>query len=284
MPARRLQARRRLPWESAHAARSPTVYGVRAVVFSTFGDPSVLSVQDVPLPKVGPGQVLVRVEASAVNPVDLAARAGALGPLLPPARYVPGWDVAGIVVEAAPDVTRFELGEAVVGMSDWLTTHAGTHAEHVVLDAAALAPAPTTVPSVEAATLPANGLTALQALDLLDLAPGATLAVTGAAGAVGGFTVQLAALRGLQVIGVGVRAGPGVRDEDRRRLRRTVERPGGRHPRHRPGWRGRPARHSFPRHTGTGRRTRRWRLRRRDPTGDPGPRTRHPRRHGPGAQ
>lgn len=163
----------------------------------------MLSVQDVPLPKVGPGQVLIRVEAAAVNPADLAARAGALGSMLPPGRYVPGWDVAGIVVEAAPDVARFELGEAVIGMSDWLTTHAGTHAEHVVLDAAALAPAPTTVPSVEAATLPANGLTALQALDLLDLAPGATFAVTGAAGAVGGYTVQLALLRGLQVIGVG---------------------------------------------------------------------------------
>jgi NADPH2:quinone reductase len=185
------------------AATSPNVYGVRAVVFSAFGDPSVLSVQDVPLPKVAPGQVLIRVEAAAVNPADLAARAGALGPMLPPGLHIPGWDVAGIVVEAAPDVTQFELGEAVIGMSDWLTTHAGTHAEHVVLDAASLAPAPTTVPSVEAATLPANGLTALQALDLLDLARGATLAVTGAAGAVGGYTTELARLRGLQVIGLG---------------------------------------------------------------------------------
>jgi NADPH:quinone reductase-like Zn-dependent oxidoreductase len=179
------------------------VYGVRAVVFTAFGDPSVLHVQDVPLPKVGSGQVLIRVEAAAVNPADLAARSGAFGAMLPPGRYVPGWDVAGIVVETAPDVRGFELGEAVVGTSDWLRTHVGTHAEHVVLDAGALAPAPTSVPSVEAATLPVNALTAVQALDLLSLSPGDTLAVTGAGGAVGGYAVELARLRGLQVLGIG---------------------------------------------------------------------------------
>ena len=173
------------------------------MVFSVFGDPSVLAVRDVPLPKVGPGQVLIRVEAAAVNPADAAARAGAFGPLLPPGAYVPGWDVAGIVVETAPGVTGFELGDAVVGMSDWLTTHAGTHAEHVALAAAAVAPAPTTVPAVEAATLPANALTAAQALDLLGLFRGDTLAVTGAGGAVGGYAVQLARLRGIEVVGIG---------------------------------------------------------------------------------
>jgi NADPH:quinone reductase-like Zn-dependent oxidoreductase len=176
---------------------------VRAVVFTAFGDPSVLHVRDVALPKVGPGQVLIRVEAAAVNPADLAARAGAFGPMLPPGRYVPGWDVAGIVVETAADVGGFELGEAVVGTSEWLRTHVGTHAEHVALDATAIAPAPTTVPSVEAATLPVNALTAVQALDLLRLSPGSTLAVTGAGGAVGGYAVELARLRGLHVIGIG---------------------------------------------------------------------------------
>jgi NADPH2:quinone reductase len=186
---------------------------VRAVVFNAFGDPSVLSVQDLPLPTLGPGQVLIRVEAAAVNPADLAARAGSFGPALPPKTYVTGWDVVGIVVETAPDVTGVELGEAVVGMSDWLITHTGTHAEHVALDAAAIAPAPTTVPSVEAATLPVNALTAVQALDLLDLTPGSTLAVIGAGGAVGGYAVELAKLRGLDVIGV-------ASEQDRRFLTR----------------------------------------------------------------
>jgi NADPH:quinone reductase-like Zn-dependent oxidoreductase len=176
---------------------------MRAVVFSAFGEESVLSVEDVDLPKIGPGQVLIRVEAAAVNPADLAARAGHLGPLVPPGRHIPGWDVAGIVAETAPDVTGFAEGDSVIGMSDWLATRAGTQAEHVTLDASALAPAPTTVPSVEAATLPVNALTAVQALDLLDLEPGSTLAVTGAGGAVGGYTIELARLRGLDVIGIG---------------------------------------------------------------------------------
>lgn len=176
---------------------------MRAVVFSSFGDPSVLSVEDVDLPAIGPGQVLIRVEAAAVNPADLAARSGALGPMVPPGRHIPGWDVAGIVAETAPDVVGFAEGDSVVGMSQWLRTRAGTHAEHVVLDAAALAPAPTSVPSVEAATLPANALTAVQALDLLDLKPGQVLAVTGAGGAVGGYAVELALLRGLDVVGIG---------------------------------------------------------------------------------
>ena len=176
---------------------------MRAVVFSAFGDPSVLSVQDVDLPRIGPGQVLIRVEAAAVNPADLAARSGALSALVPPGRHIPGWDVAGIVAETAPDVTEFTEGESVVGMSDWLITRTGTQAEHVALDAAALTGAPMSVPSVEAATLPANALTATQALDLLGLAPGEVLAVTGAGGAVGGYAVELARLRGLHVVGIG---------------------------------------------------------------------------------
>jgi NADPH:quinone reductase-like Zn-dependent oxidoreductase len=176
---------------------------VRAVVFSSFGDESVLSVEDVDLPKIGPGQVLIRVEAAAVNPADLAARSGAFGPLVPPGRHIPGWDVAGFVAETAPDVTQYAEGDSVIGMSDWLATRAGTQAEHVTLDACALAPAPVTVPSVEAATLPANALTAVQALDLLDLAPGQVLAVTGVGGAVGGYAMELAPLRGLRVVGIG---------------------------------------------------------------------------------
>jgi NADPH:quinone reductase-like Zn-dependent oxidoreductase len=176
---------------------------MRAVVFRAFGDPSVLSVEDVDVTLAGPGQVLVRVEAAAVNPADLAARGGAFGPMLPPGRYVPGWDVAGVVAEVGPGVVHFRADDAVVGMSDWLVTKVGTHAEFVLLDASALAPAPTTVPAVEAATLPANALTAVQALDLLGLRAGQVLAVTGAGGAVGGYTIELARQRGIDVVGIG---------------------------------------------------------------------------------
>jgi NADPH:quinone reductase-like Zn-dependent oxidoreductase len=117
--------------------------------------------------------------------------------------YVPGWDVAGIVDAVGSGVEDFNPGQPVVGLSDWLATRVGTHAEFVVLPAAALAPAPAQVTPQEAATLPANALTAVQALDLLGLARGQTLAITGAGGAVGGYTVELARLRGIRVLAIG---------------------------------------------------------------------------------
>jgi NADPH:quinone reductase len=160
-------------------------------------------------PAVGLGQVRVRAQAAAVNPVDLATLSGALteaGLLESRPETGIGWDVAGIVDEAGPLVTRFVPGEPVIGLSDRLDIPLGTHAEFVVLDEDAVAHAPTGVSAVEAATLPLNGLTAAQALDLLDLKPGGTLLVTGAAGAVGGFAVEIAAARGLRVVATAGRA------------------------------------------------------------------------------
>ncbi len=176
---------------------------MRAVVVRTPGGPEALEIVDVPPPPTGPGQVRVRVEAAAVNPVDAATRSGALlaaGLMAPRPVIGIGWDVAGRVDELGPGVTEFARGDRVIGVRDRLDLSLGTHAELVVLDAAALAPAPARLTAAEAATLPLNGLTALQALDLLDLPPGATLLVTGAAGAVGGYAVELAAERGLRVV------------------------------------------------------------------------------------
>ncbi|MGW4893208.1 NADP-dependent oxidoreductase [Kitasatospora sp. NPDC004240] len=176
---------------------------MRAVVVRRFAGPDALEVVDVPVPEAGPGQVRIRVEAAGVNPVDLVTRAGVLAGagLMPPREVVGiGWDVAGVVDRVGPGVSGFAPGERVVGLRDLLDVPLGAYAEYLVLDATALAPAPEGVSSTEAATLPLNGLTALQALDLLDLPPGATLLVTGAAGGVGGFAVELAALRGLRVV------------------------------------------------------------------------------------
>jgi NADPH:quinone reductase-like Zn-dependent oxidoreductase len=106
-------------------------------------------------------------------------------------------------------VTTWRPGDAVVGLSEWLRTRVGTHAEFVVLDADALVPAPAGLPAAEASTLPVNALTAAQALDLAGLAAGQTLAVTGAAGAIGGLAVELARLRGIEVVAL---ASPADRD------------------------------------------------------------------------
>ncbi|MFJ6381119.1 NADP-dependent oxidoreductase [Kitasatospora sp. NPDC092039] len=176
---------------------------MRAVVVREFGGPEVLDLVEVALPQPGHGQVRVRVAAAGVNPVDAVTRSGALaraGLMAPRAVTGIGWDVAGVVDALGAGVTRFTPGQRVVGLRDLLDTDLGTYAEHVVLDADAMAPAPAGASLEQAATLPLGGLTALQALDLLDLPAGATVLVTGAAGHVGGFAVELAALRGLRVV------------------------------------------------------------------------------------
>ncbi|WP_459180636.1 NADP-dependent oxidoreductase [Streptomyces sp.] len=179
---------------------------MRAVVVEadSFGGPDALRVVEVPVPVAGPGQVRIRVEAAAVNPVDLATRSGVLvaaGLMAGPRSGSGsgsgetvgiGWDVAGVT----------DAGDRVIGLRDRLDVPLGTYAEYVVLDADAVAPAPAGLTAAEAATLPLNGLTATQGLDLLGLPEGATVLVTGAAGAVGGFAVELAALRGLRVVAV----------------------------------------------------------------------------------
>jgi NADPH:quinone reductase len=178
---------------------------MRAVLARGFGGVEVLEVAQVAVPAAGPGQVRIRVEAAAVNPVDLATRSGALteAGLLPGRDLVGlGWDVAGVVAEVGAGVSGFAMGDRVVGLSDRLDVTLGTHADQAVLDATAVAHAPAGVSAAAAATLPLNGLTAVQALDRLGLGEGQSLLVTGAAGAVGGFAVQLAAERGLRVMAV----------------------------------------------------------------------------------
>jgi NADPH:quinone reductase len=111
-----------------------------------------------------------------------------------------GWDVAGTVDALGPGVTSFGPGDRVIGLRDRLDQAFGTYAEQVVLDVADVAPAPAGVDSAAASTLPLNGLTAIQALDQLGPAAGQTILVTGAAGGLGGFIVELAAMRGLRVV------------------------------------------------------------------------------------
>ncbi|MFF2085122.1 NADP-dependent oxidoreductase [Nocardia sp. NPDC058176] len=177
---------------------------MRAIVVHTFGGPEALELVEVPVPAPGHGQVRIRVSAAGVNPVDAVTRAGVLveaGLMAPRAVTGIGWDVAGEVDAVGAGVDGFSVGQHVIGLRDLLDRSLGSYADYLVLDASAVAPAPAGRSSVEAATLPLNGLTALQALDLLELTEGDTLLVTGAAGAVGGFAVEIAARwRGLRVL------------------------------------------------------------------------------------
>ncbi|AIG76861.1 Hypothetical protein AJAP_20000 [Amycolatopsis japonica] len=178
---------------------------MRAVVVRRFGGPEVLEFAEVPVAEPGIGQVRVKVAAAGVNPVDAGTRSGFLteAGIVPPREVLGlGWDVAGTVDAVGDGVTGFATGDSVIGLRDRPSAALGTYAEFVVLDADALAAAPRTASPEEAATLPLNGLTAVQALDLLDLPPGATVLVTGAAGAVGGYAVTLAKARGFRVVAV----------------------------------------------------------------------------------
>ncbi|ANP48726.1 NADPH:quinone reductase-like Zn-dependent oxidoreductase [Streptomyces griseochromogenes] len=171
---------------------------MRAAVVTTFGGPEAVEIADVAVPEPGAGQVRIKVAASAVNPVDLAVRAGVFGGA---GRTLGlGWDVAG-TVDAVGPAAAWRAGEQVVALAAGVAEPLGAHAEYVVVPADAVAKAPATADAVHAGTLPLNALTAVQALDLLELAPGGSLLVTGAAGAVGGFAVQLAAHRGIAVTG-----------------------------------------------------------------------------------
>ncbi|MFI6880344.1 NADP-dependent oxidoreductase [Streptomyces sp. NPDC050400] len=169
---------------------------MRAAVVTTFGGPEAVEIADVERPEPGAGQIRIKVEAATLNPVDAGVRSGAFGGA--GTRRGLGWDVAG-TVEAAGVAAGWQPGDAVVALHYGVANPLGTHAEHVVVDASAAAKAPATLDATHAATLPLNALTAAQALDLLDVRAGQTLLVTGAAGAVGGYAVQLAAHRGIEV-------------------------------------------------------------------------------------
>jgi len=175
---------------------------MRAVVTTAWGGPEVLEERTVPRPEPGEGEVLVRVRATGVNPVDHKTRAS--GGLLarrgvePP--VILGWDVAGTVEAVGPGVTAFAPGDDVFGMPRFPGV-AGTYAEYVAAPAADLARMPAGLAHAEAAALPLVTLTALQAFAKAGLADGQSVLVHAAAGGVGHVAVQIAKSRGCTVAG-----------------------------------------------------------------------------------
>jgi NADPH:quinone reductase len=173
--------------------------GVKAIGVTEFGGPGALHVVELPDREAGSGEVRIRVRAAAVNPTDTGLRSGARAVDVPPP-YIPGMDVAGVVEQIGPDTpTDLQVGDRVMAI---VVPHGqtGGYAERVVVPTESIARVPAGATDAEAATLPMNGLTTVQALDLLALEPGQILAVTGAAGAVGGYAVQLGKTAGLRVV------------------------------------------------------------------------------------
>jgi len=175
---------------------------VRAVQVHQPGGADALRIADVPVPAPGPTEVLVRVHAAGVVPVDWKTRAGAgVAGLLGPAPCILGWDVSGVVEQLGGGVTRFGVGDAVYGRPRFLHQAAG-YAEYVTAPSRHLARKPASLDHVHAAELPLAGLTAWQALiDTADLQPGQRVLIHAAGGGVGHLAVQLARWREAHVTG-----------------------------------------------------------------------------------
>jgi NADPH:quinone reductase-like Zn-dependent oxidoreductase len=170
---------------------------MKAIQFSEFGGPEVLTVVDLPEPHPTHGQIRVRVHAVGVNPIDWKVRRGMMGGELP---KVTGQEVAGVVDEIGEGVSDVAVGDKVFGPA----AGGGGAAAYALLENYARIPA--RLDFAGAAALPVAVETASRTLDLVQVGEGQTVLVNGAAGAVGISTVQLARERGARVIGT---ASPG---------------------------------------------------------------------------
>jgi NADPH:quinone reductase-like Zn-dependent oxidoreductase len=174
---------------------------MRTVVLSGYGPPEVLQMVETDRPEPAEGEVLVRVEAIGLNPVEAFVRAG-LFPLGGPPPLVLGWDVAGVVEATGPGVDRFAVGDRVFGLPRFPAL-ARAYAEYVTAPADQLASPPAELDAVHAAALPLVGLTAWQSLvGTADVRPGQHVLIHAAGGGVGHVAVQLAKVLGARVTAV----------------------------------------------------------------------------------
>ncbi|MBT2584949.1 NADP-dependent oxidoreductase [Arthrobacter sp. ISL-95] len=174
---------------------------MKAITYSHYGSPDVLELTERPMPRVGPGMVLVKVKATSVNPVDWKIMAGYLDSFMDlqfPA--IPGWDVAGTVEAVGIDAPHFKPGDEVIsyGRKDYV--HGGSFAEYIALPERLLARKPKSLDWNESAGLPLAGLTAFQVLNRLGLTSGETVLIHGGSGGVGSLAIQIAVVRGAKVI------------------------------------------------------------------------------------
>jgi NADPH:quinone reductase-like Zn-dependent oxidoreductase len=171
---------------------------MKAITIKEFGPPSVLVAEDLPRPRPGAGQLLVRVKAAGVGPWDAWIRSGAsaVHPALP---LTPGSDLAGMVEAIGPEVSGFTKGDEVYGATN--PQFIGAYAEFALASASMMAAKPQTLDFVQAASVPVVAVTAWQMLfDYAHAKSGQTVLVHGAAGNVGAYAVQLARQAGLHVV------------------------------------------------------------------------------------
>jgi NADPH:quinone reductase-like Zn-dependent oxidoreductase len=175
---------------------------MRSIVYRTYGSPDVLQSENVEKPTPGDDEVLVRIRAAAVNPMDYHLMGSlyiarlSTGLRKPKPTY-PGVDLAGEVEAVGKSVTRFQPGDAVFGAAR------GSFAEYACASTTRLALKPANITFAQAAAIPVAGVTALQGLrDKGRIQPGQNVLINGAAGGVGTFAVQIAKSFGAEVTGV----------------------------------------------------------------------------------
>ncbi|MBV9733747.1 MAG: NADP-dependent oxidoreductase, partial [Verrucomicrobia bacterium] len=172
---------------------------MKAIRIHSYGGPEVLRYEYVVVPTPAAGELLIKVQAASVNPLDWKTRAGYLKDFFPHSLpFIPGWDGSGIVDVVGSGVTKFKKGDEVYAK----TNRDGTYAEYAILSETEAALKPKSIDHVQAAAIPVVGLTAWQALfEKAQLAAGKKILIHGAAGGVGSFAVQLAKWKGAYVIG-----------------------------------------------------------------------------------
>jgi NADPH:quinone reductase-like Zn-dependent oxidoreductase len=178
---------------------------MKAIQIHSYGDVDVLTYEEVPDPQPGPGEVLVRVAAAGVNPLDWKIRSGALAHAMPVHfPFILGWDVSGIIASIGEGVTEFQPGDKVFGLLDPQRT--GAYAELVIAAAALLSFVPDGLDLVDAAAYPMSSLTGISLIELgLHSKAGQKVLVTGALGGVGRAAIFALKALGAQAI-AGVRA------------------------------------------------------------------------------
>jgi NADPH:quinone reductase-like Zn-dependent oxidoreductase len=176
---------------------------MKAIQTKDYGGAEQLKLVDVPQPKAGKGQVVVRIAATTFNPIDVKLTSGDMRQMFPlQFPFVPGADFSGVVDSVGEGVTQFRPSDEVWGSS----SSGGTYAEYIAIDAGKIGPKPKTLTHIESASLALVGQTALQMIDRAGIQKGQTVLVHGAGGAVGSVAVQEAHRRGASVIGTAAAA------------------------------------------------------------------------------
>lgn len=160
---------------------------MQAVRIHESGSPDVLQIEDIPVPQLTePEHLLIRIHATAINPVDWKIRKSGRNISFP---YILGWDVSGVVAESTS--AQFAIGDEIYGMVNF-PNEGGGYAEYVITPASHVAPKPRNLTHIEAASVPLAALTAVQAFQLGGLDSTKRILIHAAAGGVGHFAVQIA--------------------------------------------------------------------------------------------